>query len=88
MTSVFGHFYRLLTYGSQLNFDAVEPDRGWSFKNHIAAADLDLNMPALSQYLLLPHSATWLAGYARVTAVADRSGHRRIVSQPRSTLNT
>ena len=50
-----------------------------SFKNRIRAAGLDQVLPTLSDHLRLPHTAAWMAGYARITAVEPVAGRRSTV---------
>lgn len=74
--SVFNHFFRLIDYASTLDINGFEEDRVMSFKNSIRAAGLDHVLLTVSRHLHLPYTAEWLAGCARVTAVAPSpSGH-------------
>jgi hypothetical protein len=68
--SVFNHFFSLIEYESRRDFNGVEPHRVMTFKNRIRAAGLDHVLPTLTNHLRLPYTAAWLAGRARVTAVA------------------
>lgn len=75
--SVFNHFFRLIDHASRQDIDSVEEDRMLSFKNSIRAAGLDHVLPTVSRHLHLPSTAAWMAGCARVTAVArSAAGHR------------
>lgn len=75
--SVFNHFFDLIEYASRLDINSLEEDRMMSFKNRIRAADrLNHVLPTLSDHLRLPHTAAWMAGLARITAVAPADGGR------------
>ena len=70
--SVFNHFFDLIEYGSRQDINGFESNGMMSFKNRIGVAGLDHVLPTLTSHLRLPHTAAWVAGFARVTAVVGQ----------------
>jgi hypothetical protein len=70
--SVFNHFFDLIQYESRQDINGPESHGMMSFKNRIGVAGLDHVLPTLTSHLRLPHTAAWLAGRARVTAVVGQ----------------
>lgn len=70
--SVFNHFFDLIDYESRQDINEPESNGVWAFKNRVGAAGLDYVLPTLASHLRLPHTAAWVAGFARVTAIVGQ----------------
>lgn len=71
--SVFNHFFDLIEYASRQEINALEVDHVMSFNRRVRAAGLDHVLPTLNDHFRLPYTAAWMAGRARITAVAPRT---------------
>lgn len=80
--SVFNSFFDLIEYGSRQDINSLEEDRVMSLKNRLPAAGLDHVLPTLTRHLRLPHTAAWMAGYARVTAYTSAGQRSTVFATP------